>query len=33
MSSFELNKVIGALLLAVLTVVVIGKLGDNLVAG
>ena len=32
MSSFELNKVIGALLLAVLTVVVIGKLGDNLVA-
>ena len=32
MSSFELNKVIGALLLAVLTMVVIGKLGDNLVA-
>lgn len=32
MSSFELNKVIGALLLAVLTMVVIGKLGDNLVS-
>ncbi|PPR09218.1 MAG: Cytochrome c-552 [Alphaproteobacteria bacterium MarineAlpha11_Bin1] len=32
MSSFELNKVIGAFLLAVLTMVVIGKLGDNLVA-
>ena len=32
MSSFEFNKVIGAVLLAVLTMVVIGKLGDNLVA-
>ncbi|MGB0631047.1 MAG: c-type cytochrome [Alphaproteobacteria bacterium] len=32
MSSFEFNKVIGALLLAVLTMVVIGKLGDNLVS-
>ena len=32
MSSFELNKIIGALLLAVLTMVVIGKLGDNLVS-
>ena len=32
MSSFELNKVIGAILLAVLTMVVIGKLGDNLVS-
>ena len=32
MSSFELNKVIGAVLLAVLTMVVIGKLADNLVS-
>ncbi|NBP74330.1 MAG: cytochrome c family protein, partial [Alphaproteobacteria bacterium] len=32
MSSFELNKIIGALLLAVLTMVVICKLGDNLVS-
>ena len=31
MSSFELNKFIGAFLLAVLTMVVIGKLGDYLV--
>lgn len=31
MSSFELNKVIGALLLAVLSMVVIGKVGDYLV--
>ncbi len=32
MSSFELNKVVGAVLLAVLVLVVIGKLGDNLVS-
>ena len=32
MSSFELNKIVGALLLAVLTMVVIGKVGDNLVS-
>lgn len=31
MSSFELNKIVGALLVAVLTLVVIGKIGDNLV--
>ena len=31
MSSFELNKVLGAVLVAVLTMVVIGKIGDNLV--
>ncbi len=31
MSSFELNKVVGAVLLAVLVLVVIGKIGDNLV--
>ena len=31
MSSFELNKVLGAVLIAVLTMVVIGKIGDNLV--
>ena len=31
MSSFELNKVVGAVLVAVLTMVVIGKIGDNLV--
>lgn len=32
MSSFELNKIIGAILLAVLVMVVIGKIGDNLVS-
>ena len=32
MSSFELNKVVGAVLLAVLVLVVIGKVGDNLVS-
>ena len=32
MSSFELNKIIGAVLLAVLVLVVIGKVGDNLVS-
>ena len=32
MSSFELNKIVGALLVAVLTLVVIGKIGDNLVS-
>ena len=31
MSSFELNKIIGAILLAVLVMVVISKFGDNLV--
>lgn len=31
MSSFELNKIVGALLVAVLTLVVISKIGDNLV--
>ncbi len=31
MSSFELNKIVGALLVAVLALVVIGKIGDNLV--
>ena len=31
MSSFELNKIVGAVLLAVLVMVVIGKFGDNLV--
>lgn len=31
MSSFELNKIVGAVLLAVLALVVIGKLGDYLV--
>jgi len=31
MSSFELNKIVGAILVAVLTLVVIGKIGDNLV--
>jgi cytochrome c len=31
MSSFELNKVLGAVLIAVLVLVVIGKIGDNLV--
>jgi cytochrome c len=31
MSSFELNKVLGAVLMAVLVMVVIGKIGDNLV--
>ena len=31
MSSFELNKIVGALLIAVLTLVVISKIGDNLV--
>lgn len=33
MSSFELNKIIGAVLLAVLVLVIIGKVGDNLVSG
>ena len=32
MSSFELNKIVGAVLLAVLVLVVIGKVGDNLVS-
>tara|TARA_B100000686_G_scaffold352836_1_gene456180 strand:+ start:279 stop:821 length:543 start_codon:yes stop_codon:yes gene_type:complete len=32
MSSFELNKIIGAILLAILVMVVIGKIGDNLVS-
>lgn len=32
MSSFELNKLAGAVLLAVLVLMVIGKLGDNLVS-
>tara|TARA_R110002126_G_scaffold9868_3_gene44337 strand:+ start:3379 stop:4422 length:1044 start_codon:yes stop_codon:yes gene_type:complete len=31
MSSFELNKIVGAVLMAVLVMVVIGKIGDNLV--
>ena len=31
MSSFELNKIVGAILVAVLALVVIGKIGDNLV--
>ena len=31
MSAFELNKIVGAVLLAVLVMVVIGKFGDNLV--
>lgn len=32
MSSFELNKVVGAVLIAVLAMVIIGKIGDNLVS-
>ena len=32
MSSFEINKIVGAVLLAVLSLVVIGKVGDNLVS-
>ena len=32
MSSFELNKIIGALLMVILVTVVIGKIGDNLVS-